>query len=260
MARRNEMAFRDDDLDVLTGQMGELMTNEMAFKEQPRRALVSGPDGAQYEGDAVGSNVTRQGGISTGSIATARQSVVVYISVGNGTGTGFYAKYNDKHCIVTNNHVITSAGEARTASCYFDFEAGRRGQKEIKLKPDGLFLTFPDPYDFTIVQVADARQVAQRPPIPLHPKQVKKGDTIIIVQHPGGSPKTQTTGKITSFLDWQDKGDMAYTADTLPGSSGSPVFDSAWNLVGIHHHGDGRARVNGGTSVVSMFSCISRSR
>jgi V8-like Glu-specific endopeptidase len=30
---------------------------------------------------------------------------------------------------------------------------------------------------------------------------------------------------------------VQYLTDTLPGSSGSPVFDSEWNLVALHHSG-----------------------
>jgi len=246
MARRNEMAFRDvdDELGSITGRL-----SEMAFKEKPRETS----DGTK----AVGRNVVRQGPIRA-DISTERMAAVVYIDVGTGTGTGFYIKYGDKHCIMTNNHVIADPAEAGRATCYFDFEDGRRGQKPIQLKPDGLFITKRDPFDFTIVQVADARQVAQRPPIPFVPRQMKVGDKVIIVQHPGGSRKTLTEGKIESYLAKRDKGDMTYSADTLPGSSGSPVFDKDFNLVGIHHHGDGAARVNGGTSIISIVSMSRR--
>ena len=246
MARRNEMAFRDVDAEL--GDMTGLLS-EMAVNEKPRQTS----DGTQ----AVGRNVVRQGPIRA-NIATERMAAVVYIDVGNGSGTGFYVKYGSTHCIMTNHHVIADPAEAKRATCYFDFEDGRRGSKPIKLKSDGLFITEDEPFDFTIVQVADARQVAQRPPIPFVPRQMKVGDVVIIVQHPGGSRKTLTEGKIESYLKMRDKGDMTYSADTLPGSSGSPVFDKDFNLVGIHHHGDARARVNGGTSIISIFSMSRR--
>jgi V8-like Glu-specific endopeptidase len=30
---------------------------------------------------------------------------------------------------------------------------------------------------------------------------------------------------------------LQYTTDTLPGSSGSPVFNDAWKVVALHHAG-----------------------
>ena len=100
--------------------------------------------------------------------------------------------------------------------------------------------------------------MVQRPPIPFEPRQLQIGDEVILVQHPGGSPKTQTSGRLESFLEARSKGDMTYSADTLPGSSGSPVFDREYNLIGIHHHGDAEACVNGGTSIISIISTVER--
>ena len=39
------------------------------------------------------------------------------------------------------------------------------------------------------------------------------------------------------LIDLTDEGFLQYTADTLQGSSGSPVFSTAWELVGLHHSG-----------------------
>jgi V8-like Glu-specific endopeptidase len=33
------------------------------------------------------------------------------------------------------------------------------------------------------------------------------------------------------------EGRVQYLTDTLPGSSGSPVFDADWNVVALHHSG-----------------------
>jgi V8-like Glu-specific endopeptidase len=32
-------------------------------------------------------------------------------------------------------------------------------------------------------------------------------------------------------------GRVQYLTDTLPGSSGSPVFDTKWNIIALHHSG-----------------------
>ena len=40
------------------------------------------------------------------------------------------------------------------------------------------------------------------------------------------------------------EGRVQYLTDTLPGSSGSPVFDEQWNVVALHHSGGWLAEPN----------------
>ena len=67
----------------------------------------------------------------------------------------------------------------------------------------------------------------------------KSGEQVCVIQHPGGRHKQ---------ISWSDKNriDSAHTqdlqsskilydADTEEGSSGSPVFNMAWDLIAIHH-------------------------
>ena len=115
----------------------------------------------------------------------------------------------------------------------------------------------PQPQDFTIVQVRDGRSIAKRVPLVFHPSNsVRPNDKIRIVQHPKGSPKSEAEGKVLSI---EGDGQLHYDADTLPGSSGSPVLDKDWNLVGIHHAGhNGHEKYNIGTTVVQMYSAMPR--
>ena len=48
-----------------------------------------------------------------------------------------------------------------------------------------------------------------------------------------GSPCHSTT---TCFLDYDDRL-LHYRAPTEGGSSGSPVFNQQWDLIGLHHAG-----------------------
>lgn len=98
---------------------------------------------------------------------------------------------------------------------------------------------------------------------------IKEHDRVNIIQHPGGDPMkvVMTQNRVV--------GDMAatrvqYVADTMPGSSGSPVFNSKWEVVALHHSGKpyppdsvsqsakrlwkGRYRVNEGIPVRALLA------
>ncbi len=66
---------------------------------------------------------------------------------------------------------------------------------------------------------------------------LKSGEYVNIVQHPGGMPKQIALyHNVVVFSDPADFR-VQYLTDTLPGSSGSPVFDSEWRVVAMHHAG-----------------------
>jgi len=64
---------------------------------------------------------------------------------------------------------------------------------------------------------------------------VALADHVTIIQHPMGGPKQicLTDNKVINIFD----GKLQYTTDTMPGSSGSPVFNDQWRVVAIHHAG-----------------------
>jgi V8-like Glu-specific endopeptidase len=65
--------------------------------------------------------------------------------------------------------------------------------------------------------------------------EVAAGDRVNIIQHPGGGPKQLAF--FHNVVAFADDSRIQYLTDTLPGSSGSPVFDKDWRLVGLHHSG-----------------------
>ena len=65
--------------------------------------------------------------------------------------------------------------------------------------------------------------------------RVQKRDRVNIIQHPSGGPKQISLyHNLVSFANDQR---IQYLTDTLPGSSGSPVFDNDWRVVALHHSG-----------------------
>ncbi len=64
---------------------------------------------------------------------------------------------------------------------------------------------------------------------------------VLIVQHPAGTPQALAIGK---SLGTNENGSrFRYDADTLGGSSGSPVFNQRLELVALHHAGDPRSEI-----------------
>jgi V8-like Glu-specific endopeptidase len=61
------------------------------------------------------------------------------------------------------------------------------------------------------------------------------GDDVFVIQHPRGGPKQIVMAN--NEVDFVDDTIVHYSTDTLPGSSGSPVFDWQWRLVALHHEG-----------------------
>jgi V8-like Glu-specific endopeptidase len=60
-------------------------------------------------------------------------------------------------------------------------------------------------------------------------------DFVNIIQHPGGMPKQ--IALYHNMVVYSDGKRVQYLTDTMPGSSGSPVFDTNWRVVALHHSG-----------------------
>jgi endonuclease G len=61
------------------------------------------------------------------------------------------------------------------------------------------------------------------------------GEHVSIIQHPQGGPKqvALTANQVVNIFEHR----LQYTTDTMPGSSGSPVFNDDWKVIAIHHEG-----------------------
>jgi hypothetical protein len=65
---------------------------------------------------------------------------------------------------------------------------------------------------------------------------IKEGERVNIIQHPDGDPLKVVMTQNYVAADMGARR-LQYVADTMPGSSGSPVFNSNWELVALHHSG-----------------------
>lgn len=149
-------------------------------------------------------------------------------------GTGFLIRDN---LFLTNNHVLPNQDVARTAIIQFNYQQNADGLDyepvNFNLEPDTFFKTSIE-NDWTLVRIqSDAN--AEWGAIDLKPVEIKVNDRANIIQHPGGETKQIALyHNITAYVDDRR---IQYLTDTLPGSSGSAVFDSQWRLIAVHHAG-----------------------
>jgi V8-like Glu-specific endopeptidase len=164
-------------------------------------------------------------------------------------GTGFLV---DRELLVTNHHVLPDEATAKQARVQFNYQETPEGRpedmQELTLDPDGGFVTSPmdGGHDFTVVRVSGSAN-ATWGALPLSDTAAKPEDRVTIVQHPyGGFKKIALHNNLVTFAD---ENVLQYYTDTLPGSSGSPVFDQSWRVVGVHHAGGELAEPSSGKTV-----------
>jgi len=147
-------------------------------------------------------------------------------------GTGFMVAHD---LMMTNHHVIASPREAQGIEVSFNYQLDRHGilcePTPARARVDGLFYTNAE-LDFTVVQLGDPPDFGM---LTLQPVQVRKEARVAIIQHPGDHLKQISMQN--NFVAYADAREVQYTTSTLPGSSGSPVFNDEFVVVAIHHSG-----------------------
>jgi len=158
-----------------------------------------------------------------------------------GHATGFLVSPS---LLLTNNHVLENVDTAQFSVAQFNYEVGldlkERPMKSFRLTPERLFIT-DQKLDFTIVAIeevsADGTKVSDFGFLPLIPQSGKGlvGESVSIIQHPSGAPKAVAIRE-NQIMDVFDDY-IHYSTDTMPGSSGSPVYNDEWFVVSLHHAG-----------------------
>jgi S1-C subfamily serine protease len=173
--------------------------------------------------------------ISFLALGMQRARSVMRVACGDKSyGSGFLI---DRNLVVTNHHVLRSPSEAAGAHVDFGYELTERGTirepVSFKLNPALGFHTSEED-DWTVVRVdTDANRDWGAIPLPSTSETVKAEEFVNIIQHPGGGPKQ--IALYHNVVVFADESRVQYLTDTMRGSSGSPVFDSSWRLVAIHH-------------------------
>lgn len=156
-------------------------------------------------------------------------------------GTGFMVSPD---LFLTNHHVISSVEEARTYVLEFDFEEDASLNKvpvtRFSLDPERFFQFDPtDDLDFALVAVGPRvegdRSLDEFGYLPLIDSLDKhmKAIFVNVIQHPEGRPKEIVVRENRILA--RTANTLIYGADTLKGSSGSPVFNDDWEVIALHH-------------------------
>jgi V8-like Glu-specific endopeptidase len=230
--------------DVVAYALQENPDDDSLKRARDRRPppLLRGPEATQWNGPLVASQLEKLMGarstlvpITYLEIGLLRSRSVARVKRADGSsGTGFVTTGNK---LITNNHVLPSAEVARSSILQFNYQQMADGSNaaldEMRLLPDSFFRT-SDHDDWTAVAI-EGDAPSRWGSLKLTQMPVQVGDHVNIIQHPGGGPKQISL--FANVVMFVGGGRIQYLTDTLPGSSGSPVFDVEWNVIALHHSG-----------------------
>ncbi|MFC5219893.1 trypsin-like peptidase domain-containing protein [Streptomyces coerulescens] len=206
----------------------------------------------------IGENTLRD--IALLEVALEAAQAVGRVKTSVGVGTGFMAAPG---LLVTNNHVIADRWGAEGSVFDFNYQLDRYGAvapvRSFAARQGGLFYTNAE-LDFTFIELAGIP--LDLPPLVLKAERARKDQRVNIIQHPGGHYKKISMQN--NFVAYADERTLQYTTSTEPGSSGAPVFNNAFEVIGIHHSGGmlrepgGRQRYlrNAGTSAIAVLDDV----
>ncbi len=146
--------------------------------------------------------------------------------------TGFLMK---NRYIITNRHVFLNKDVVKSAKAIFGYDECKDSViQTIGFEDTNVFIS--QYYDLAIARLKyEAEDYAKIVDVRVGDPQKCMNDIIPIIQHPNGMPKQICIGH--NSLKYIDEERIQYLTDTLPGSSGSPVFNSNWELIGLHSKG-----------------------
>jgi V8-like Glu-specific endopeptidase len=183
----------------------------------------------------------------------ARCRAVARIETDNedGIGTGFLVRGPDLHpalpetVLVTNGHVVPEdlpASEALVVFHGLDEDPGLR--RKFRIVRQWWYQRSAAPHlDTTLLEldgypdkVTPIPIASKLPKLPRPTKPTTGQPRAYVIGHPRGLAQPQFSLQDNTLLDYDDTW-VHYRSPTEPGSSGSPVFDKSWKLIGLHHAG-----------------------
>lgn len=180
-----------------------------------------------------------------------------------GWGSGFLIdgswienSWSDRKLLLTNAHVCTDDSDVQAQ---YPFPKGAKentatflgslgeGAEPIQIKVnDVLWTSPPSKLDASLLEIADVPEGAEKAPFC---KEIPNFDVweekrVNILGHPKGL-NIRVSLQDNKLISVDDRY-LHYRTPTDPGSSGSPIFNQNWELVGIHHSASKEIQANEG--------------
>lgn len=173
-----------------------------------------------------------------------------------GVGTGFLVRGEDVYdswgaepILITNAHVLSPDQRVRgalrpdDARVFFESLSAAGGQEVVCQIEQVLWTSPPEEYDTTIARLSgpmsNTAMCELTPYLPLKDDNQR----VYIIGHPAGGHLSFSM-QDNLLLDYDERL-IHYRTPTEGGSSGSPVFNQEWDLIGLHHKGGTLAKLNG---------------
>ena len=193
--------------------------------------------------------------LAEGSAAKANASAVAYLSIPTAGSrcTGFLIAPD---VLMTNHHCIPNAAAAVGVEASFRYETGAAPEAPVSC---ATFIGNDDTLDFALLQCA-GRPGDRYGVVGLEARAAVAAERVYVVHQncdyyadSGCAP----TKKYSAGVVRQTGNEIGHDADTLGGSSGSPLFgESSHAVIGLHHAGAD----NGGNGRGSMNWAVPMSR
>lgn len=181
-------------------------------------------------------------------------------------GTGFLIS---ESLVMTNWHVLRRSDWATGEIIQFDYEQTENNAvlnvATYNLDSSAFFYSNED-LDVAICGVQD-NPGRSRGKVNLREQgRVLEDQRVNIIQHPGAGP--QKIAIRDNGIKFFDDKILQYWTDTEKGSSGSPLFDDRWKIIGLHYtsdsapaadHGGDRVYFNEGHRISAILSAVEAS-
>ena len=193
-----------------------------------------------------------------GAIYSAKAVCLIQSPKGKARGTGFLI---GPDLLLTNCHVLPTGEHLVNSMALFDYVSGLNGVptagREFGFRSDFFHSSPPEQLDYALVQLNSApfpeltkedrqegtalldlfRRGKHRGYLLLAPEFIRQGQRVNLIQHPDGATLKAVLTQNYVPIDMTENR-VQYVADTMGGSSGSPVFNASWEVVAWHHSGE----------------------